>query len=211
MSLSLLAKPNRSAAIGKVVAEGQPDAILIQFDASISERFSRRKDVTQHPVEAGSDISDHSRTLPLEITIRGWVTDDPIIVLASVNATPSVAGGSINARVANAWKELNRIMDEESIVKVISGLDSFDNMILKSLDVTRDKNTGRILDATISLEQITIATTEVIEIPTPRPEPGQGSSNRARKTKNGKKVSKTPRDQSFFEKVYKKGKSLLAL
>ncbi len=199
MSVSLLAKPNRSAALGKPVAEGQPDVILIRFDASISERFSRRKDITQHPVEAGADVSDHARTLPTEITIHGWVSEDPIVVLASVNATPSVAGGSINARVDNAWKELNRIMDQESFVKVISGLDTFDNMLLKSIDVVRDKDSGRILDATIALQQVTIATTDVIEVPTPRPEPGQGSSNRSPKTNKGKQVAKpTERNASLI-------------
>lgn len=189
MSVSLLAKPNRSAAIGANVT-GPTDVLLIQFDASISERYSRRKEITQHPVEEGSDVSDHSRTLPIEITIHGWVSDDPIVVLRSLNAEPSVPGGSTDARVLDAWKELNRIMDEESEVKLISGLDDFRNMILKSIDVIRDKDSGRILDATIALQQITIATTEVISVPTPRPEPGQRSSNRSKKTNNGKKVAK---------------------
>ena len=201
MSISLLAEPNRSAAIG-VNVSGPTDVLLIQFDASISERYSRRKEITQHPVEAGADVSDHSRTLPLEITIHGWVTDDPIIVLRSINATPSVRGGDPRTRVENAWKELNRIMDEESEVKIISGLDDFRNMVLKSIDVKRDKDSGRILDATIALQQITIATTEVISVPTPQPKPGKKSSNRSRKKNRGKKVAKKAKNESILEQTF---------
>lgn len=200
MSVSLLSKPNRSAAIGENVS-GPTEVILIRFDASISERYSRRKEVAQHPVEAGADVSDHARTLPTEITIRGWVTDDPIVVLRSLNATPSVRGGDPQTRVANAWKELNRIMDEESEVKVLSGLDDFRNMILKSIDVARDKDSGRILDATITLQQITIATTDVIDAPTPRPAPGKKSSPRSEKTEAGKKNGKPPENVSGIRRL----------
>lgn len=191
MSVSLLAKPNRSAAIGANVS-GPTDVLLIQFDASISERYSRRKEITRHPVEAGADVSDHSRLLPTEITIHGWVTDDPIIILRSLNAEPSVPGGNPDSRSADAWKELNRILDEESEVKLISGLDDFPDMLLKSIDVIKEKDTGRILDATISLQQITIATTQVISVPTPRPEPGQKSSPRDPKDDGGRKPAKPP-------------------
>jgi len=189
VTVALLAKPNRSAALG-VDVSGPTESLLIRFDASVSERYFRQKEVTQHPVEDGADVSDHTRVLPLEITIHGWVTDDPIVVLRSINATPSVPGGSTDDRVLDAWKQLNRIMDEESEVKVITELESFPDMVLKGIDVTRDKDSGRILDATITLRQITIATTEVTSAPTPRPEPGEKSSNRSKKTNIGKKVAK---------------------
>lgn len=187
MSVSLIGQPNRSAFLGEKISE-DITLILIQFDASLSERYSRTKEVTQHPVESGADVSDHTRLLPTEIEIRGWVTDDPIIFLRSIRAEPSVAGGNPQTRSLDAWRELNRIMDEESTVKVVTELDEFEDMVLTSLDVTKDKDSGRILDASITLRQIVIATTEVTEAPTP------SMSNRAPKTQKGKQVGKPPTD-----------------
>lgn len=196
MSISLLAKPNRSAFLGEKITQ-DITLILIQFDASISERYSRAKEVTSHPVEAGADISDHTRVLPLTIDIHGWVSDDPILFLASLRAQPSVAGGNPRTRSRDAWRELNRIMDEEDEVKVVSDLDEFENMVLTNIDVNKDKDSGRILDATITLQQITVATTEITAAPVPAPtNTGDASSNRAPKSDLGKQVAKPPRNAS---------------
>jgi hypothetical protein len=194
MVLSLLAKPNRSASLK--AAEGIA-LVLIQFDASLTERYSRTKEVTAHPVESGADITDHTRTLPKEIEIHGWVSDDPIIFLKSLRATPSVLGGNPLTRAFDAWTELNRIMDEESTVKVVTELDEFDSMVLTNIDVTKDKDTGRILDATITLREIVIATTEVTEAPEPT------QSNRKKKSGLGKQVGKPPSDTkgSLFTRI----------
>jgi hypothetical protein len=143
-------------------------------------------------VESGADISDHTRVLPTEIDIRGWVSDTPIVVLASLRAQPSVSGGGRQTRVLDAWRELNRIMDEESTVKVVTSLDEFDDMVLTNIDVTREKDSGRILDATISLQKVIIATTEIVAAPTPRAPAGAtaSQSNRAAKVEKGKQVAK---------------------
>ncbi len=185
MTVALLSKPNRSAFVGENVS-APTEVILIQFDASISEVYTREKEITQNPVEAGADVTDHTRTLPTEIEINGWVSDDPIIFLRSLRAEPSVKGGNPATRAADAWRELNRIMDEESLVKVVTDLDEFPDMILTSIRVPRDKDKGRVLDATIRLKKIVIATTEVTEPPAPT------QNNRAPKTKKGKQVGKTP-------------------
>ena len=185
MTVALLSKPNRSAFVGENVS-GPTDVILIQFDASVSEVYTREKEVTQNPVESGGDVTDHTRTLPTEIEINGWVSDDPIIFLRSLRAEPSVRGGNPATRAADAWRELNRIMDEESLVKVVTDLDEFPDMILTSIRVPRNKDKGRVLDATIRLKKIVIATTEVTEPPAPT----QG--NRMPKTPKGKQLAKEP-------------------
>jgi len=201
MTLSMIGKPNKSSFIGEKIDQ-DITLILIQFDASLSERYTRTKEVTNHPVESGADVTDHTRVLPLEITIHGWVTDDPIIFLKSLRALPSVSGGSPLTRSFDAWRELNRIMDEESTLKVVTDLDEFENMVLTGIDTIKEKDTGRILDATITLKKITIATTEVVDAPEPQQE------NRSDKTNNGKKTGKDPdasTSKSFLATLASKG------
>ncbi len=186
MTVALLAKPNLSASLG-LRLDTDNVLTLIQFDASITEVYNRRKEITKHPVEAGADIGDHSRILPTTIEINGWVSDDPIIFLRSQRATASVPGGNPDTRAADAWRELNRIMEEEDLITVVGDLDEFDNMTLTGIRVPKDKDKGRVLDATLTFEQLTIATTETVAAP----EPVQ--SNRAPKTQEGNKPSRPPK------------------
>lgn len=202
MAVTVIAKPNRSALLGSKITE-EITEVLIQFDASISERYSRQKEITAHPVEDGADVTDHQRTRPTSIEIHGWVSDTPIIFLASLRAQPSVSGGDPRTRAADAWRELNRIMDAEQSVKVITELGEFDNMALSSIDVSRDKDTGRILDARISLTEIIVATTETVALPQPAPPAGSSASNRAPKINKGKQVAKPPANQSVLFSITK--------
>lgn len=49
----------------------------IWIDVSISEKHSIGADVTEHPVERGTNIVDHIRPKPREIQIEGFVTNHP--------------------------------------------------------------------------------------------------------------------------------------
>ena len=48
------------------------------IDAAITEEHTYDSEVTSYPVESGSDITDNVRTLPIEITIEGLVSDNPL-------------------------------------------------------------------------------------------------------------------------------------
>jgi hypothetical protein len=192
MSLSILAKPNKSAFLGEKITE-DITLVLFQFDAAITENFSKTAEITDHPVESGVDITDHIRQLPEEVEIHGWVTNNPIIVLASITV-----GESPRFRAEDAYEELRRIMDEGQLVKVVTSLREFDNMALRSISVRRDKDTGDVLDATIQLREIKIAETEV----TLAPEPTQ--SNRKKKTSKGKQTPKPtpPPSPSLLAQIF---------
>jgi len=178
MSIALISRPNRSAALGEAITD-EITVILFRFDASLNEGISRSAEVTKHPVEQGADITDHVRVLPRTITIQGWVSNNPIQFAASQRTGP--APRSI---VADAYQALEQIMDAKTPVRVVTDLRNFDDMILANIDASRDKDTGQILDATITLEQIIIATTETVEPPNPV------KKQRAKKKKEGKKVAK---------------------
>lgn len=51
---------------------------LIDFDASVSESHTSSSSVTSHPVEKGSNISDHVHHEPQKIAIQAMVSDTPI-------------------------------------------------------------------------------------------------------------------------------------
>jgi hypothetical protein len=55
----------------------QEDAEVITLDATMSESYSPSISTTEHPVERGSDITDHARANPLTFSIRALVTETP--------------------------------------------------------------------------------------------------------------------------------------
>ena len=52
------------------------------IDCSISENHTFDSDVTDYPVESGSNISDNIRPLPLVVEIEGVVSNTPIGLIA---------------------------------------------------------------------------------------------------------------------------------
>ncbi len=130
----------------------------LELDASLSEEHSADADVTDHPVEAGSDISDNFRSKPKQIKINGFITNTP--VKFGLN-TPT-------KRDVNAWINLNDIRDNAFIVTIVTTLATYDNMAMVSLTSTRDAASGNALNFTASFREIRTVKSEDIQQPTPK-------------------------------------------
>jgi len=183
MTISMMAKRRQPVSLNDPLDE-EVGITLFKFDASISENYSKQAVLTDHPVEEGADISDHVRSLPEEVEINGWVSNNPIIAAASIRE-----GSPPRSIAEDAYGELRRIMDERVPVRLVTALREFDNMILTSISVVRNKDTGRIIDATIKLRELIIATTETTDAPEPE------QSNRKKKQNKGKQTGKEATDQ----------------
>lgn len=53
-------------------------SLIVTFDLTISEGHEMTSEVTEHPVEVGSNISDHVRPNPQALTLELYVTNTPI-------------------------------------------------------------------------------------------------------------------------------------
>jgi hypothetical protein len=145
----------------------QATTLLIEFDATLQVSHSSRVEVTDHPVEDGSTISDHTRVLPKRLTLGIVVSNDPVILLAAENAQPSVAGGDPSTRAQDALAELQRLQEQGQLVTVRTFLRDYDNMIIEDINAPRDAKTGNVLSASLSLRELIIATTELVDAPEP--------------------------------------------
>lgn len=163
-----------------------PD-VAITFDATVSSTHSGDAEITDHPVEEGSDITDHIRRNPERLELNASVTDTPVKLLPALRAGPAVSGGSLNKRSKEAWDALVQLKDEGALVNVATKLRDYENMAITNLAVTQDKDTSNVINARISLRQIIIATTESQPVTEPI------NQSRKRKQNLGKKT-KTPAD-----------------
>ena len=54
-------------------------SLIISFDVTMSENHEATADVTEHPVELGSDISDNVKQNPASLTVEVYMTSTPIV------------------------------------------------------------------------------------------------------------------------------------
>jgi hypothetical protein len=130
----------------------------VTIDATISEEHSSEADVTEHPVEQGSAITDHIRAKPRRLTLNGVISDTP---LTALNFDPGTTD-----RPVQAWQELKRIQEQAELVDVVTSLESYYNMALESLSCTRDAQKGQALHFTASLREVIKADAQTVAAPT---------------------------------------------
>jgi hypothetical protein len=142
---------------------------IAELDASLSETHSMSAEVTNHPVEEGSEISDHIRKQPDSIQISGVVSNTPLVYLASIQAPSPLMNDltPVSDRAELAYAELQRIMSQGETVEVVTSLRTYENMALTSLSITRDAASGNVLNASMDLREVIIVKSKVVAAPVP--------------------------------------------
>jgi hypothetical protein len=171
---------------------------FLEADATVSATHEGSAMITRHPVERGSDITDHIRREPDTVDIDIVISDTPVMYLASLRAKASVPGGNPKTRAKDAYDFLRRIKDNGQTVKVVLGLRTYRTMAIRSLSVTQDKDTSNIVRIRARFEEIIIAQTETVAAPEPVNQSRGDRVNQGKKSK----VEATP-------KVDTKSQSLL--
>lgn len=141
-------------------------------DAAITEEHAYEADVTRYPVEDGSDISDNVRNQPVRLTIEGLISDTPLgraaivrdIEIEGVDGASASTDQSLPSSAA--LDVLLSIRDQREPVSITTSLKLYDNMVLTSLNLPRDAETGGALKFTAMFEQITIVQNKRVRVRT---------------------------------------------
>lgn len=124
-------------AIGGIVAQ-----------VTIQEQSSDELQITDHPVEQGSPISDHAFKRPVSVNINaGW----------------SVAGASDLSAETGVYGLLLSWQSALIPFDVITGKRSYSNMLIERLIVATDEKTEFSLMAQISCRQVIIVSTQTVQ------------------------------------------------
>lgn len=176
----------------------------LEFDAIMREKHSGSTEVTDHPIEGGSDIADHIKTKPDRLSLEVVVSDHPIIFARSQNATGAVAGGDANNRSKDAYEFVVRKRKAGRKMKIALRIREYSDMLILSEDLPVDASKGNIAAMTIELRSIVIAKTDAVDAPKPR--------NPARKPKatSGKK-HKPPAPKKVEKKVVENESTLFSV
>ena len=145
------------------------------IDAFIREGYSFKNSVTDIPIEEGSNISDHVIEEPLEIQISGFIgkTEFTVWEGALPETQADIEVPDPKARIREAHFELLRLKSERQPIDLVTGLDTYPNMVITSYDIDRSVETGADLPFEMSFKQVKIVKSETTTVNASRPSADQ--------------------------------------
>lgn len=127
------------------------------FDAYLKLEHKSELQITSHPVETGADIVDHSYLLPKELTLEIGMSD-------AVKSKKSGQFNNANTRSISAYQILTNIQAKRSPVVVYTKLQTYNNMLIKTVTATDDSDTAEGLKASVTLVEIPLATLQTVKV-----------------------------------------------
>lgn len=170
----------------------------IFVDGFLTEYHKRTTEITEYPIELGSVINDHKIINPLELEIEGSVTNLYRVPIneqfrQELGNLPTYITGDKDTRSVTAYRELTQLMIDNEPFDVQTGLISYKNMMMMSLEVNRDKTTSNVLFFTAKFKEVIITITETTTINTDNLRSGktreQGASVNERGRQNGEELT----------------------
>ncbi len=154
--------------------------------------------ITNHPIDLPQSHVDGVSKVDKEFT---WKADPDIplvqiggpgIIGAATGAIASAIGADLHSssalgfepdfdRVQDVLEELNAIWEERRVIDIVTTLQVYHNMVLGSLDITRDSRHASSMPFTAVASQITIVETALVPTPTPLVERGKPEKTRGTK------------------------------
>lgn len=173
----------------------------LTLDAAVREMHLAELEVTDHPVESGVDITDHARERPEELTIEGIISDTPLNAAQAARANakagpslqpPTVAPLGRPGLAQAAYEELRRIKARRELITVTTKLHTYQNMMLVSLEVPRDGQSGDALRFTVRLRQVRVVSAQTASVSLePR------GANQSKAGQKAKQTVAAPADDAF--------------
>ncbi len=139
------------------------------IDVALSEQHEFESEVTEYPVESGSDVTDNVRPKPIMVTMECIVSNTPIGTIANIraNALAQPGGNNPGSPADDAYAVMLKIRDDREPVTIATSLQTFTNMVMKSLSIPRATGRGDELRFTAVFQQVTIVTNKRIQTAIP--------------------------------------------
>lgn len=108
----------------------------VAVDVVITEDHTAEIEITGNPIETGAEVNDHAYIMPKLLTLE------------------------VGARNAAAtYGQLVKFQETRQPFTIVTGLSVYRNMLIKSINATRDVEFSRILKCTVDLQEIIIVDT----------------------------------------------------
>lgn len=106
------------------------------IDCILSEDHTSEIEITANPIETGAEVNDHAYIKPKQVVLE--IAD---------------------SKAALTYNALVRFQESRVPFYMVTGLSVYDDMLIASIDATRDKTNSTILRATVVCRQVLIVST----------------------------------------------------
>jgi hypothetical protein len=134
----------------------------VAFDAVVRETYTSTAIVTRHPVEQGADITDHVREEPDGLSLEGVISNTPTATNLLGGGTPQVPSPT---RAESAYGALFALKEAREPVTVYTSKNDYEDMVITSLERTRDAPTGDSVIVSMKFEKIRVVESREVDAP----------------------------------------------
>ena len=160
-----------------------PAGANLYFECILSEKTDYGADISEHPVEQGSDITDHVRVKLQECTLSALVTQSPtdpriaqrvqVVRTVAINTAQNQYGSftgyelpTPNDFIGQTEALLKQLMESAALLTVVRPSRVMNNMAITSIGISNDDvSTARIF--AIGLREVRLVTTQLVAAPVP--------------------------------------------
>ncbi len=129
----------------------------IEFDAVLDIKESHSATVPQYPVDEGYSVQDNVALDPMSLIMTLYVTATPVTWLGR--------HGSGEGRVRQIWNQLFSLYSTKMPISVITQDASYSNMIIKSITLKKNAETGYAAEIPVEFSQVTVTSVRTAAIP----------------------------------------------
>ena len=190
------------------------DLDTIVADAAVSEGHSFTAAVTEFPVEKGAAVSDTVNNQPDRLRVEVFLSDFPL----PNEGRKQTSSGAITQRPPaeknrsqTILKNLIRLKETGTRISIETGLKSYKDMALETIEVPRDKSVKNAIRATLTFKRVLVVSTQTVIIAKERkgqPKKNKGPQTNKEATKGEKEKKGSLLDQAghkgmdLFQKYY---------
>lgn len=130
------------------------------FDATLNLTHDSSLQITSHPIQNGSNITDHAYMDPNKLTIQIGMSD----VMQDISDTSFSKFDDGSSRSVNAYKILRDLQESRIAMTVVTRLWTYRNMLIESISAPDDNKTAYGLKATVTFKQIFVVNVRTVKI-----------------------------------------------
>jgi hypothetical protein len=154
-----------------VPASSTSDATVLVFDAVLRSNQSQPVVPTEHPVQTGTNVSDHAIVKQARVTLEIGMSD------AMDEFSPGMWGGG-STKSINAFQTLTSLKNNITLLTLTTRLASYTNMLIVDIQPHEDYTTLNALKATVLFQQMFLTSVTTVNT-SARPETTDSISNGA--------------------------------
>lgn len=138
----------------------------IEIQATLEENLSDTMQVTEHPVEKGASITDHSYMRPSEVVLHcGWSNSSAQALLGASSALVNGGGPSRSDYISGIYTQLQALQQSRERFTITTSKRLYTDMLITGMQVTTDHRTNDSLMVSITCRQVIIVSTRATSMP----------------------------------------------